>query len=427
MKIRKNGSLVLLFACFIIFQACKKPLPEIKWNYTDIDIIGSPFSKAENINIDVYIDATTSMQGFAVSNSSVYSQFLDQLEASALSAWKKADAKYYKFGEKIKPIDRSEFLSAKNNLQFYHEKGIFLKTYIDSVITRTDPERLSVLITDLFQDEGDVNTMVDRFKEICFAKGVMVGIIAVESPFKGRVYDVPGYPGGYNLSSEQRPFYAITFGNPSNMELLFESLKTKPFVKEEQFLIFSPYVVKSYRVSLTKTRDSKSITNKKASQLPNSFDFGMFKDGKEAKFDFAIDIGRNTRCADFSADNIQFVVYKKSITDPKNSDPDSIVITDKISFQNLQRTGDKLTATVILQNDDPIGNYSYVVYLSPNPLNGLVVPPWIANLSTDEPIPDMPSAAKTYNLEKFTSRLLVAHSSVTSVYLGKFYINIFKR
>lgn len=68
-----------------------------------------------------------------------------------------------------------------------------------------------------------------------FYKGVMVGIIAVESPYKGRVYDVPGYPSGYSLNTEERPFYAITFGNPSNMELLFESLKSKPFVKEEQF------------------------------------------------------------------------------------------------------------------------------------------------------------------------------------------------
>lgn len=358
-----NNRIIFLFALITIIQGCSTNFREIKWDYSNKDIVGTKSEQTDQIDIDIYIDATTSMEGFAVSNSSVYSQFLDQLEASSLSAWKKANPKYFKFGEKTKPIERAEFLSAKNNLQFYKEKGIFAKTYIDDVVNRTDNKRLSVLITDLFQDEGDVNIMIERIKEKCFAKGIMVGIIGVKSEFKGKVYDVPAYPKGYNLDTKERPFYAITFGNPSTMELLFESLKTKLFVKEDQFLIFSKYISKSYEATLSKTKDSKFV-NKKASREPqkNSFDFTMKEEGKDARFDLEINIDRNTRCADFSEKNIEIVAYKKSISDSKTTKQDSVA-TNEITIENIQRNGNKLKGTVVLKNEDAIGNYSYVVYL----------------------------------------------------------------
>ncbi len=242
-------------------SGCSKKYPEIKWAYTDRDVVGTQTQQMDHIDIDIYVDATTSMEGYAVNSSSIYSEFLDQMEASALSAWKKADPKFFKFGQRVKQVDRNEFLSAKNNPTFYHESGIFMNTYIDSVISRTDINRLSVLITDLFQNDADVNIMVERIKEKCFAKGVMVGILGVKSEFKGKVFDVPAFPHGFALNSKERPFYAIMFGNSGNMELLFQSLKTKPFVKENQFLIFSPFIIKSYNVALLKTKESKSITN----------------------------------------------------------------------------------------------------------------------------------------------------------------------
>src|SRR4029078_13472765 len=109
------------------------------------------------------------------------------LEASGMSAWKNADIKFFKFGQIIKPIDRNQFLSAKNNLQFYREPGIFKNTYIDSVVKNTDSKRLSVLITHLFQNEGDVNTMVEKIKEKCFANNIAVGILGIKTDFNGTV------------------------------------------------------------------------------------------------------------------------------------------------------------------------------------------------------------------------------------------------
>ncbi len=428
MKNPTKTYLFIFLLFFIIFGGCKPKVPEIIWDYSDSDVVGSRHQKSDKIDIDIYIDATTSMEGFAVDINSDYSRFLDQLEASVLTAWKQADRNFYKFGQRIKPIDHNEFLSAKNDLNFYRENGIFLNTYIDSVVRRTNPERLSVLITDLFQDEADVNKMVDRIREKCFENGVMVGIVGITSKFNGKVFDVPVYPQGYFLQTNDRPFYAIMFGNPGNMEYLFESLKTLPIVQENYFIMFSPFIVKSAAVKLTKTKDATTVNRLSPKKnVPNYFDFSMKKAGKEARFSLEIDLTMNPRCADFRIENIEPVVYKKAAFSGDKTAPAEGVPTNDIKLENIQRSGDKITATLILDNQDGIGNYSYLVYLKANELNGLVVPGWIGEYSTENPVINTPTARLTYNLEKFTSRLLVANSSITPVNIAKFYMNIYKR
>jgi len=412
-------------AVAFIFYGCTN-LPKIKMYYSDKDVVGQPYKKSDHINMDVYIDATTSMEGFAVNASSQYSQFLDQVEASGLYAWKNANIKYFKFGTKIKPIDRTEFLSAKNTQQFYREKGIFEDTYIDSVVKNTDPGRLSVLITDLFQTDGDVNTMVDKIKQKCFANNVAVGIIGIKTNFDGWVYDVPGIK-PYKLKTTDRPFYAVVFGNNNNLSAFFEALETRPFVNPNQEIIVSRYIIQSFSESLTKTRDSRYV-NKKAStsELPYVFDFSMKKDGKDAKFNFTVDLKRRKRSPDFLVDHLSLVTYKKSLTNSKVMQKDS-VLTNDFKIDSIERKGDKITGVISLHNEDGSGNYSYILYLEANPLNGLESPKWINDFSTESPVPNSPSAAKTFNLDKLVNMLMIANASISPTYVAKFYINIYKR
>jgi hypothetical protein len=419
--------MLVLWLFSILSVGCSKKFPEIKW--ADENPIGNNSAKMsqDNIAIDIYIDATTSMAGFAVGEGTAYSQFIDQLEASALSAWKSADIKYFKFGERIKKVDRNEFLSAKNKLAFYRENGIFKKTYIDSVVKNTDNQRLSVLITDLFQDEGDVNIMVDQIKSKCFNKNVMLGLLGIKTEFKGKVFDTPNNPAGYQLDSKERPFYALVFGDPSRMETLFEALKTKDFVKEEQILLISNQIMKTANVSIVKTKDSKFV-NKKGSdrQIENAFDFSMKSDGNEAKFNYELTFDKNSRCVDFDEKTINLIVYKKSITDLKGSNPDSVPTND-IKIENIQKQGNKLTATLVLKNEDPVGNFSYLIYFQPNSINGFILPTWIKDFSTDNPMPNSPTGSLTYNLEKLVSRLIVAKNSIAPTCVSKSILYIYKR
>ena len=417
----------LLVLSVISITSCSKKLPNPKWSSEITGSSKGESSSQTNIAIDIYIDATTSMEGFAIGDKTVYGQFIDQLEASALSAWKSADIKYFKFGEIIKPVQRPEFLTAKDNLSFYREKGVFTKTYIDSVINKTDNQRLSVVITDLFQDEGDVNIMVEQIKKQCFNRKVMLGILGIKTEFNGLVFDTPNYPKGYRLKTSTRPFYALIFGNPLKMERLFEVLKTKEFVKENQILLISDQIMKSSNITILKTKDSKYV-NKKASaeQIKNSYDFSMKAKGEDAKFNFELNFDKNTRCIDFNENTLTAVVYKKSITDPKVANPDS-VLTNDFQITNIMRVGTKITATLILHNEDPVGNYSYLIYLQPNQINGFILPQWVRDFSTDNPVPKTPSESLTYNLEKLVNTLIIAKNAVSPTYVSKSFINIYKR
>ncbi|MEO8763988.1 MAG: hypothetical protein ABI416_06865 [Ginsengibacter sp.] len=420
--LRKPAYLFLLFFSW----GCPSKIIKNSITYFDTDVVGTPYKKTDQISIDIYVDATTSMEGFAVNNSSKYSQFLDQLEASGMSAWKNADIKFFKFGQIIKPIDRNQFLTAKNNLQFYREPGIFKNTYIDSVVKNTDLKRLSVLITDLFQNEGDVNTMVEKIKDKCFANNIAVGILGIKTDFNGTVYDVPGHA-PYALNTTERPFYAIVFGNNDNLESLFDVLKLKSFVNDDQILIFSRYIMESFKVSVNKTKDSKFVNKKAASEdVYNLFDFSMKKEGKEARFDVEINLKRRRRSPDFLEKNLEVVAFKKSSKGAKPTKQDSVATND-ITIENIKRTGDKLTATLVLNNDDEPGNYTYIVYLKANELSGLQTPKWVKDFSTEAPVPNTPTENKTLNLEKLSSTLLVANASISPVYVSKLYINIFKR
>ncbi len=419
--------LLLIAIPMILSYGCSPRLPDPTWT-DNLSVVHkkSDLSQA-NIDIDIYIDATTSMIGYAVSESSIYGRFLDQLEASALSAWRSADVNYFKFGETIRPIERPEFLRAKNDANFYREPGLFMRTYIDKVVDNTDPNRLSVVVTDLFQDEGDVNVMVDQIKSKCFTKDVMVGIIALWSDFNGMVYDVPAYPRGYFLPTTPRPFYALVFGEPDNMGKLFEALKMTDFVRNAHFLIISDQILNKADVTISKTRESIFVNRiAPRTKMEHSYDFSMKKKGNTASFDFVMNFENNPWCIDFNASMLETLVYKKSITDARITGVDSVQTKD-IRFENLMREGNTLTATILLDNDEIIGNYSYQILLYQHPIRGYTLPDWVMELSTENPIPGTPSAAQTYNLEKLVSRLLVAKNSVVPTYISKSYINIYKR
>lgn len=185
------GATILLLG---LFTACSQKEPNIGWDYSDKDILSPKTPRPDAITINIYLDATTSMKGFATNVTGVYNKFIDEIESSVAAGWKKAEIHFFKFGTKIKEVDRNGFKAAKSQ-PFYAEPGFYEKTNIDYVIERMDSSQINVVITDLFQDEGDVNSIVLKIKEKCFSKGVYVGILAIKSDYDGMVFDakVPPY------------------------------------------------------------------------------------------------------------------------------------------------------------------------------------------------------------------------------------------
>ena len=229
----------------------------------------------------IYFDATLSMQGFVVPGSTHYTRICPALESAIVSGWRDETVSFFRFGERVEPIDRSTYLQVGD--ENFYQTDIGIKTYIEKIIENEDPlvkpqmegsntlegateidvnnmpeegteadsteNRLVVIVTDLFQDNGDINRLVPELKEKCIKKGVDVGLFGLRSQFDGTVYDIgigegssmryrstPGNPETF------RPFYLLVLGKHADIAHYFDRLKANGFSGAET-IIFSQYLV----------------------------------------------------------------------------------------------------------------------------------------------------------------------------------------
>ncbi|MFQ5640004.1 MAG: hypothetical protein ACE5IR_18650 [bacterium] len=429
----RNYVKFVLSAVLLWGVACGKQPPEISWTYSDADVIGkSGHNNTSAINIDIYLDATLSMVGFAKTRSSIYNRFLDELEIAAAGSWKTANVQFFKFGTKIKPIDRQGFKAAKAPA-FYRERGIFERTNIDSVINRTNNERVSVILTDLFQDDGDVNSIVLQIKEKCFVRGVQTAVLAVPSDFNGTVFDARVAPYRYKSvpgdKSTYRPFYALMFGEERNLQRMLEFLKTAEYVDEEYILIISRRLIKKFKARVTKARKSRSLNMRKMrtpDRYPHHFGFSLRKGKATGTILAGIRFERAPHTADFQKRALELMVFRKSsLPGAKITAQDSVLASD-LKLTGLERDGDSLTATIDLDLAEPPGIYSYLVYLQLPQNGGFELPRWIDVFSSQNPTASR-DPNKTLNLRKFVIDLMRASQSFSQPQIAKFYMTVYKR
>ena len=414
--------------------ACSgKKAPEISWVYSDSEVIGEDKGNDGGvIDIDIYLDATLSMVGFVNNRSSIYNRFLDELEIAAAGSWQAANVQFFKFGTKIKPIDREGFKAAKTPA-FYRERGIFERTNIDSVINRTNNRRVTVVLTDLFQDEGDVNSIVLQIREKCFARGIQAAVLAVPSDFNGTVFDAIVSPYRYKSvpgdRSTYRPFYALMFGEEHNLERMFGFLQTAEYIEDEYFFMISRHIIEKFSARVTKMRKSRALNRRKMrtpGRYPHHFGFSLKKGKEQGTIIAGFRLERQPHAADFQERALELIAFrKKSLPGEKTASGDS-VLTDNLKLTRLERMGDSLTAVIDLQLDEPPGIYSYLVYLQLPPNGGLEIPQWIDAFSSPNPTASR-DANKTLNLRKFVSDLIRASQSLAPPRVAKFYMTVYKR
>ncbi|MBF0518553.1 MAG: hypothetical protein HQK92_02390 [Nitrospirae bacterium] len=230
----------LLFtqATYSYGELAAPPPEEIKLNILE--------STDNNTVINIFFDGSLSMKGYVVSERfTSYKTLVNNLESIITARWPKSILNIYKFGSKVfKLKERNDVLMAVNSA-FYEEKGISFKTYIDKVFDENgvcDNNTMSVVITDLFQSDGDINRVLKKINEKCMEKSVAVGVIGIKSEFKGVVTDIGLYEKGLPYSSKRdskdtyRPFYLLIFGPYNNVLDFFDSLSEKlPAVSTDMY------------------------------------------------------------------------------------------------------------------------------------------------------------------------------------------------
>lgn len=382
-------------------------------------------SVPERIQIDFYVDATLSMMGFVNNPQSRYIRFLEEMEAAAGAGWKQTDIKYHKFGSTLREIRRVEYLSAKQ-AAFYSEKGIFESTNIDLVVSRTDPNRVSALITDLFQSQGDVNAIVEKIKEKCFLKHVWVAILAVPSQFTGKVYDANVPPYNYESKDSEprsyRTFYALLFGNPQNISHLFQLLEARRLVSRDNSLLIAPHIIRDYTV----TRIQKSKSSPDLNQRDKEGrEFNLRSSGSSGSFDFDLVIEKDPLSPAFDPQNLKLVGFRNSAAPKQTSVPtiSSGEGNSDFTLRKINFDGRQMHLNLDFKIDAPKGTYFYTLYLRVSPVKPFVLPKWVDELSSENPTPTKDSN-KTFNLERFIRDLISASVSVEQPNVAKICLTI---
>lgn len=205
---------------------------------------------SESLAVRIYLDATLSMEGFVrPPNGSFYTQLIQHLESTVVGGWKDARiAGFHKFGTRISSINREQFLHATRP-EFYADEDVNRETHVDKVVSMADASHLTLLVTDLYQSDNDVTSLVMGLKEKYLLKDLAVGVIGIKSQFDGTVFDVgpDAESFAYKSSADPatfRPFYVILAGKAGDIYRYFEQLRLNlPFVSGENFVVFSSHLV----------------------------------------------------------------------------------------------------------------------------------------------------------------------------------------
>ena len=403
------------------------------------------------LKVDLYFDATLSMQGFTLTESpSTYQQVIPVLERAVIEGWGGGEASFFKFGNETAPLPGRTFLDAAKP-QFYSDSKYNKRTFIERVIDQAQPDHLTVIVTDLFQDNADVNQLSAKLKNKFIAPGLAVGVLGIRSQFQGKVYDVgaDNYSFSYKSSDKPqtgRPFYLLAFGSHANIAHYFSTLERSGInnFPERHALILSQFLT----AQPTPFASAKLKTGNGISEISSSNVVAQSKQQARIKA-FRIIKGKSE--AEFGTDwpyePLAYVVEHSAELEPEltcwKGEPAGTKELSPVANQAAQKalyvkakllsdTGafNKLQfqAHLNVKEMPSAGVYAYRIVLRPvNP----TLPAWVNdwNLRDGEIAAGRVKAtefngAKTYNLANFLNTLSGAVSSTRQREAGELYLYI---
>ena len=380
-------------------------------------------ARPDSARVNLYGDATVSMNGYVADPNGRYPQFLQGLESAAQTTFRRADVHFYRFGAQAREVGRPEFLTARGP-GYYTEKV----TDIDQVIDCGGPNEVRVVVTDLFQNEGDVNAIVGRVKDRCFQKGRSVAVLGLTSQFDGRVYDakVPTYRYASTADpSTYRPFYALLLGDGAALGPLLASLSARaPGGGSPPYVLVGPTVVKRYGVAMRKAPGSREF-NAQAPTGPYEFDFTLLKGQRGGTLLADVLVTPAAGALPLRADQLELVAYRRTAGRGAGKAPADSAETADVTLQRSTQAGDSLHLALGVNPPEAPGTYAYKLALRTAGTGGFGDAPWVTQYSSDNPTPTH-DAGKTLNLATFVRDLRAAASSVAQPRVAVWYLTVRK-
>ena len=247
----KKLTMILITSCFLLIIAAfgiecqeeRAPAPVV-----DKSEQMPPLS--DKLNVDFFLDGTLSMQGFVnPGDFTRYVKTLQTIESITISCWPDNQPTFSKFGAKILPLENREYLKAVLP-SFYNDKEIEQQTHIDKVIDAANKNHLTIIITDLFQNDSDATFLITLLRDKFIKSGLTVGVLGLRSEYRGRIYDIGINHQVFDYDSttnagQPRPFYLLMLGKHADIVYYYEKLKQNnpKLYSVAQFCIFSPFIV----------------------------------------------------------------------------------------------------------------------------------------------------------------------------------------
>ncbi len=197
-----------------------------------------------NLDVDIYLDGTLSMYGFADSAvTTAYVNLISALPGAATAvSGNTGSVRYHCFGDRIAAITQSEFNSATGQ-KFYRNNPNNRVTNLTQVVEKIAQEqntpehpisagRVAVAITDLYVDQANIDPLLQVIRDQFAGSGYSVGLVGIRSYYRGQVYDIGRQAAGKPYTSTvddpttYRPFYLLLFGTAGDI-LRFHGQLTK--------------------------------------------------------------------------------------------------------------------------------------------------------------------------------------------------------
>ena len=392
----------------------------------------------------IYFDATLSMQGFVVPGSTRYTQICPYLESVIVSSWENEDVNFFRFGEQVEPIDRDTYLQA-GYVDFYEDENIYRETFIQKVIDYEDqlasnktegitiskvsgpntPEEstetvppteevdaekkeggLVVIVTDLFQDRGDINLLVAQLKEKYIKKEIEIGLFGLGSQFNGTVYDIgigqEPLPYRSNPTNPEtfRPFYLLVLGRYADIAHYFNRLKANN--PDAKTIIFSRYLVNPLLSFEGAAVESNNLNNKTFvnSEDPRLKQFQIVNSSDPVDISAKLEYVPLQHAMFFDTDTFEVSIVVECADEEETQKREAQECLNVKSTLLKNEKNNKLSVAFDLSSSLQSAVYLYEVTLSPG-IDTYRSPEWCSNW-------DMGAArdgSKTLNLVNFVQNL----------------------
>ena len=247
---------LVLVLMAVLLTSCNKK-EELKCEIPNVNSVnGKTANKSDNLNVAIYVDGSGSMLGYVKDGESNYIKALKSLR-NVFELTGKLPVEYYRIGTPMQKITGGEYYTDGASSDFYDGSNAKYKAVsspIDAAIIPAvkDQHKMTVIITDLQQDSGDVTRLNKKIQDAYFnlqKKDYAVGVWAVKSEFNGKVYPEENNsikPFVYNSGKQidkLRPFYVLFIGPYQDVRYYFGQLQkydSHQLLANSKLMIFHP-------------------------------------------------------------------------------------------------------------------------------------------------------------------------------------------